>query len=121
MLAVTLLFVALGPLGFWKALRARLPRRQRVVTWTLAALVGATTLLLPAYPIDARTRAVGFPLPAAFFQQDDHGNWLDYVGPLTVPFFYANAVLNAGVILLTEVLFLKRWNAAAPPRERKSG
>ena len=116
MLAVSLTVVGLGALGFWRALRSSLTRRQRVVIWVTAVLLGAATLLLPAYPIDWRTRAIGFPLPAAFFQRDDDGHWLDFVGPLTVPFFFANAAINGGVVLLIQLTWLRRRNAGVQPR-----
>jgi hypothetical protein len=107
-LAASLVLVVVAVLGFWKAIRAKVATRQRIAVWTIAVVTGAASLLLPAYPIDSRTRAIGFPLPAAFFQKDEHGHWLDYVGPLTIPFFYGNAVVNAGVILFIGVFVATR-------------
>jgi hypothetical protein len=111
LLVVALLFLGLAPVGFWKALRSPLPRRRRVGLWVIALLIGGATVRMPGYSIDSRTQAFGFPLPYAFFQRDANGHWLDYVGPLTVPFFYANAVVNGGVVLLVGSLLLKRRRA----------
>jgi hypothetical protein len=40
-----------------------------------------------------KTRFLGAPLTAAVFQLSESGYWLDYVGPLTLPF----AVINFAV------------------------
>jgi hypothetical protein len=107
--AACVVFPIVACLGVWKALRARLPRVRRVTTWSVAVLIGAASFLLPpGYPVDDRTRALGFPLPAAFFQQDESGRWLDYAGPLTPVLIFANGVVNAGVVLYIGTALLTR-------------
>jgi hypothetical protein len=98
-LAAALVFLVVGPLGFWKAVRAKVSRVQRGVIWILALALGVAAGLILTYKLDKRTTVYEFPLPAAFFQYDEKGVWADFVGPLTGPFMFGNAVINTGVAL----------------------
>ena len=113
-LVAALLFLVISPLGFWSAVRTKASRVRRGVMWVAATALGVAAGLVLTYSIDNRTTVYGFPLPAAFFQYDDHGVWADFVGPLTGPFMFGNAVINTGVALY----LLTRLG---PLRARKTG
>ncbi len=67
--------------------------RLSLLVWRVALLVGvalAILSLLARYPLDATRRIVGFPfMAAAWEKRGDH--WQDFVGPLTLPAYAANA------------------------------
>ena len=67
------------------------------------------------YPYGANVRIIGFPFPAAAFEK--HGtHWLDYSGPLTLPFVCA----NAWVAFVFPHLVLKLFQSIARNSARKS-
>jgi len=69
----------------------RLSLRVRLGTWILG-LVLATASLFVSYPLGDTHRIVGFPFMAAAWEK--HGDhWEDFVGPLTIPAYLANAIL----------------------------
>jgi hypothetical protein len=98
-LVLGLAVVVLAILGFRKALRLNIRRWQRVAVWSGSVLAGGALALTLSYPIDEGTRVYGFPLPAAAFQKDASGAWLDFVGPFTTPFMLLNWVALTGVVL----------------------
>jgi len=74
--------------------QARLRPSKRKVLVVIAVFGIGVALALASfrvvYPYGERTKVVGFPLPAASWEK--HGDhWLDFVGPLTLPFSWANA------------------------------
>ena len=98
-LPAAILFLVVGLAGLWRGVRAKHTRVKRVLLWAVAFLIGGASALMLNYQLDERTRIIGFPLPAAAFQQSENGLWADFVGPLTGPFMFANAVVNTGVVL----------------------
>jgi hypothetical protein len=76
--------------------------------WSSALIVGAILSLSLNYPVDERTRVYGFPLPAAAFQRDESGAWLDFVGPFTTPFMLLNWVAHTGMVLYVVCAVLAR-------------
>lgn len=65
--------------------------RIRLGTW-LIGLVLATASFFVSYPLGDTHRIVGFPfMAAAWEKRADH--WEDFVGPLTIPAYLANALL----------------------------
>jgi len=72
--------------------RRRLEQRQ-LVSLLVASAIGlmlAAGSFLVAYPYGENTRIVGFPFPAAAWERHG-GHWMDFVGPLMLPFMCANA------------------------------
>lgn len=71
--------------------------------WRVALLVGVALAFLSflgRYPLDATHRILGFPFMAAAWEK--HGDhWQDFVGPLTLPAYVANA---AFAFLLPQLL-----------------
>ena len=56
-----------------------------------AILAGCS--LFVVWPYDINTKIVGFPFPAAAWERDsDGGPWIDFVGDITTPMFFANGV-----------------------------
>jgi hypothetical protein len=96
--------------GIWAA---RWNWRQQALRgwrfWVMSALSLAAGVVPGqlSYSVDARTRIVGVPFPAAAFQLED-GVWLDFVGPLTGPFMLANTFCWAGLGQVV-LLFCLRW------------
>jgi hypothetical protein len=107
-----LTFLALGAMGFRKARRLRMRRGYRIAAWASAAILGGFTSLSAAYPVDDRTRVYGFPLPAAAFQRDEGGAWLDFVGPFTTPFMLLNWLIHGGALLYVVASVAERRSAA---------
>lgn len=69
----------------------RLSLRVRLGTWVIGLSL-ATASLFVSYPLGDTHRIVGFPFMAAAWEK--HGdNWEDFVGPLTIPAYLANALL----------------------------
>ena len=101
--------VALAVFGYRKAFRAKLTRPARFVMWVTSVVLGGAAGFALGYPLDDNTRIYGFPLPAAVFQREPNGPWLDYVGPLTMPFACLNAVVGIGVFLYAGAALLSRW------------
>lgn len=65
--------------------------RIRLGTW-LIGIVLATASFFASYPLGDTHRIVGFPFMAAAWEK--HGDhWEDFVGPLTIPAYLANAIL----------------------------
>jgi hypothetical protein len=110
-LVAALAFLGLGALGFRKALRLKMRPGYRMAAWASAAIVGAISSLSAAYPVDDRTRVYGFPLPAAAFQRDEGGAWLDFVGPFTTPFMLLNWLIHVGVVMYLVAAVVERRSA----------
>ena len=72
--------------------RRRVEQRKVVavlVTSAIGLMLAAGSFLV-AYPYGKNMRIVGFPFPAAAWER--HGDhWMDFVGPLMLPFMCANA------------------------------
>ncbi len=98
--------VVVAGLGFRKALRAKLTRLARLATWTACVVLGGVGGSTIGYPLDERTRVYGFPFPSVVLQREPDGTWLDFVGPLTMPFACLNAVVGTGVLLYAAVTLL---------------
>jgi hypothetical protein len=77
--------------------------------WVISVVLGSVAAFTSSYSLDERTRVVGFPLPAAIFQREPNGVWLDYVGLLTIPFTCVNAVVDTGVLLYGAATLLSRF------------
>jgi hypothetical protein len=120
-LAAALLFLGVSPVGFWRAVRVKVSWLRRGLMWILGILLGVTAGLVLTYQLDRRTTVYGFPLPAAFFQYDDNGVWADFVGPLTGPFMFANAIINTGVALYVLLSVGRLVRHTAPQRRENSG
>ena len=79
--------------------------------WRAALLVGAVLAVLSLfawYPLDKSHRIVGFPFMAAAWEE--HGShWEDFVGPLTLPAYLANAAFAS--MLPQLVLRARSWRA----------
>ena len=102
-LVAALLFLVVGMIGLWRGVKVKVSFVHRVMLWTVALILGSASALFLTYPLDARTRVYGFPLPAASFERAEDGQWLDFVGPTTGPFVIGNAILTTGFVLF--VLF----------------
>jgi hypothetical protein len=100
--------VVVAVFGYRKAFRLRLSRAHRTALWSGALIVGAILSLSLGYPLDERTRVYGFPLPAAAFQRDEGGAWLDFVGPFTTPFMLLNWVVHTGTVLYVACVLMAR-------------
>lgn len=108
-------WIALGAIGFWKAFRVNITGPVSLAIWTASLILGFAAGFTVRYSLDERTRVFGFPLPAAVFQRQANGAWLDYVGPLTLSFACLNAVIATGVMLcgaLTLRSYLARKRSA---------
>lgn len=84
--------------------------RIRIATILVAVATSAGVSSLKYYP-DANTMVYGFPF-ASFIFQRRHGQWLDFVGPLTVPALLANAVVGFLLPFVAALLLLKKRPAA---------
>jgi hypothetical protein len=82
----------------WRLTRQHLHeggRRIRVAT-VLAGVAGAVLVSMIKYYPNRDTMIYGFPFVSFVFERRN-GQWLDFVGPLTVPALLANA--SAGFVL----------------------
>jgi hypothetical protein len=101
--------VTLAALGYRKAFRTKLTRPATLAMWVISVALGGVAGFTGSYSLDERTRVIGFPLPAALFQREPNGVWLDYVGLLTLPFTCANAAVDTGVLLYGAATLLSRF------------
>ncbi|MGC4064790.1 MAG: hypothetical protein QM784_09130 [Polyangiaceae bacterium] len=73
----------------WRPIRWNRAHVAILVTHFIGIALALGSLFV-VYPYGPKTRIIGFPLPAAAFEK--HGElWLDFSGPLTLPFSCANA------------------------------
>jgi hypothetical protein len=101
-------------LGFRRVRRSTVGIGTRIVLWGSALIFGCAAAIA-SYPLDARTRALGFPLPAVVFQQGSDGIWRDFLG-LTTPLFMAiDATVGAGLGLFA-VSKLAEWMRSRRPK-----
>ena len=113
-----LLCITVAGLGLRRGLQTKVARTPKVLLWASSVVLGGAAGLSTGYSLNQKTQVYGFPFPAAIFQQEPNGQWLDYVGPLTMPFALLNAVVGAGVFLyLTLAIvshFAKRRRPGSP-------
>jgi hypothetical protein len=114
-LGAGLAFLTVGAAGLRRARSVRASRTERLMMWAVALAFGCVSAALLSYPLDARTRVCGFPFPAVILQRSTTGVWQDFVGPLSVPFVFANGAVSAGVVLYVVSGVLNRRPAGPRP------
>ena len=70
--------------------------------FVFATLLGMALGAWPSggYMLDAKTRAFGFPFMTFVLQQDQNGDWLDYVGWTTPVFMVCNFLIATGLPII---------------------
>jgi hypothetical protein len=94
-----LISIAVAGLGLRRGFQSKLERPSKLLLWVSSLVLGGGAGFSIGYPLNEKTQIYGFPFPAAIFQREPNGQWLDYVGPLTMPFALMNAMVGAGVFL----------------------
>jgi len=73
----------------WRLRFRKTVRVTKFVVFSIGIALAVASYFV-TYPYGSTVRVIGFPFPAAAFEKHA-GHWLDFSGPLTLPFMCANA------------------------------